>query len=89
MEKKLVVATCVGSACHIRGSREVVEAMRKELSSRGLEERVEIKPAFCLGRCGAKEDGITVLVGEEIVEGVTVTDVRRLFDEKIVPLARA
>lgn len=78
------VAICVGSSCHLKGSHDVIEAMRKEVKTRGLESRVELKAAFCLGKCGY--DGVTIKVGDKILTGVTEERVSAVFDAEIIPL---
>lgn len=42
---------CVGSACHLKGSYEVIEVFKYLIRSRGVSDKVEIKAAFCLGHC--------------------------------------
>lgn len=48
---KLVV--CVGSSCHLRGSRQVVERLRKLIEENKLEVSIEFSGIFCLNRCQA------------------------------------
>ena len=82
----LSVAICVGSSCHLKGSREVIEAMRAEVKKRHLEGKVELKAAFCLGKCGY--DGVTIQVGDKIITGVTAERLSAVFEERIAPLAK-
>lgn len=42
---------CVGSACHLKGSYEVIETLKKLIRSLNISDKVEIKGSFCLGRC--------------------------------------
>jgi NADH:ubiquinone oxidoreductase subunit E len=76
----------VGSSCHLKGSREVIEAMRAEVKKRHLEGKVELKAAFCLGKCGY--DGVTIQVGDKIITGVTAERLSAVFEERIAPLAK-
>jgi NADH:ubiquinone oxidoreductase subunit E len=82
----LSVAICVGSSCHLKGSHDVIEAMRAEVKKRHLEGGVELKAAFCLGKCGY--DGVTIQVGDKIITGVTVERLPSVFDREIAPLAK-
>lgn len=79
----LSVAICVGSSCHLKGSHEVIEAFRTEVKKHHLEEKVELKAAFCLGKCGY--DGVSVKVGEEILTGLTPEKVPAFFEEVVLP----
>lgn len=83
MDNTIEVALCVGSACHLEGSQQVIEAIKNEVKNRGLEEFVLLKGAFCLGKCGYH--GVTVKVGDEVLPGITLEGVPALFEEKILP----
>ena len=47
----LTIVVCVGSACHIRGSYSIINKLQELIAARGLEDKVEVKAAFCLGHC--------------------------------------
>ena len=46
------VTVCVGSSCHIRGSRSVLKRFAEILRAEGLEEKVALVGSFCMERCG-------------------------------------
>jgi NADH:ubiquinone oxidoreductase subunit E len=80
------IAICVGSSCHLKGSYDVIEGFRREVEKRGLADRVELKAAFCLGKCAF--DGVTIKVGEKIITGVTVGNLPSVFAKEVAPLAK-
>jgi NADH:ubiquinone oxidoreductase subunit E len=47
----LNVSVCVGSACHLKGSYDVIEKLKECVIKNNLEDKVTIKAAFCLGNC--------------------------------------
>lgn len=47
----VVVSVCIGSACHLYGSYEIINKLRELLAKNGLDEKVKIKATFCLGNC--------------------------------------
>jgi len=53
------ISICVGSSCHLKGSREVVERLEQLIGQHNLAGRVELTGTFCLGRC---KSGVSVLV---------------------------
>ena len=55
---------CVGSSCHIKGARRVVEGLTKLVKESGMSELVRLSGSFCMGRC--EEDGVSVKVDGEI-----------------------
>ena len=51
------VTVCVGSSCHIRGSRNVLKRFAEIIKQEGLEndvalEEVALVGSFCMERCG-------------------------------------
>lgn len=59
---KLRVTVCIGSSCHLKGSRQVVEELRNLIEDNNLEDKVEIAGTFCLGQC---QKGVCVTIGEQ------------------------
>ena len=55
------VTVCIGSSCHIKGSRQVVEHLQKLISENNLGDKVELAGSFCLGRC---QEGVCVTVDD-------------------------
>lgn len=45
------IEVCIGSACHLKGSYEVIEHFKNKIKENRLENDVELKAAFCLGNC--------------------------------------
>ena len=78
------IALCVGSSCHLKGSHDVIEAFTEEVKKRHLKDKVELKAAFCLGKCGY--DGVSVKVNEKLLTGVTSAGVSTFFDREVMPL---
>lgn len=55
------VTVCIGSACHIKGSRQVVERLQHLIAQEKLGDSVELGGTFCMGRC---QDGVCVSVDD-------------------------
>lgn len=51
------ITVCIGSACHVKGSRLVVERIQQLIDEKNLAEKVELAGTFCLGRC---QEGVCV-----------------------------
>ena len=45
------VSICIGSACHLKGSREVIPKLQKLVSENGLDGKVDLNGDFCSGNC--------------------------------------
>ena len=48
----VTVTVCVGSSCHLKGARDVIEQFNELLSRHGLLAQVTLKGSFCMERCG-------------------------------------
>ncbi len=73
------VTVCIGSSCHIKGSRQVVEQLQELICSNGLEDKVELAGTFCMGRC---QEGVCVTV-DDAFHSVTPESVEAFFTEYI------
>ncbi len=78
---KLRVTVCIGSSCHLKGSRQVVEELRNIIEDNGLEDKVEIAGTFCLGQC---QKGVCVTIGEEFYS-VSPDSVEEFFKNEVEP----
>lgn len=47
----MTINVCIGSACHLQGSYEIISSLEKLVKNNNLEDKIVIKAAFCLGNC--------------------------------------
>ncbi len=78
----LSVSVCVGSSCHVRDSRSVIDGLQEAIRARNLDASVDLRAEFCLGHC---IDGPNVKVGDKIVGNVVPESVEEFVDTHIVP----
>ena len=71
---------CIGSSCHIKGSRQVVEQLQYLISEKDLGEKVELGGTFCMGKC---QQGVCVTVNDEFYS-VTPDSVGEFFEKEIL-----
>ena len=55
------VTVCIGSSCHIKGSRQVVEQLQYLIAQNDLKDKVELGGTFCMGKC---QQGVCVTVDD-------------------------
>ena len=69
----MIVTVCIGSSCHLKGSREVVTELQRLISEHDLNDKVELKATFCMNNCEkgvcVTVDGALFSVSPETVEG--------------------
>ena len=73
------VTVCIGSSCHIKGSRQVVEQLQQLINENNIGDKVELGGTFCLGKC---QQGVCVTVDEEL-HSVTPENIKELFENEI------
>ena len=73
------ITVCIGSSCHIKGSRQVVEQLQYLISENKLEDKVELSGAFCMGRC---QEGVCVTV-DDVFHSVSPDTVNEFFEKEI------
>lgn len=77
MAKKIQI--CMGSACHLKGSPLIAQALQVELERREKAGEVtfELWGSFCQSECA---DGVVVKINGETYKHVTVADVPSLIN---------
>ena len=73
------VTVCIGSSCHIKGSRQVVEQLQYLIASNNLGDKVELGGTFCMGKC---QKGVCVTVDNDFYS-VTPETVEEFFNNNI------
>ena len=73
------VTVCIGSSCHVKGSRQVVEKLQQLISDNNLSEKVELAGTFCMGKC---QQGVCVNVDDHFYS-VTPDSAADFFEENI------
>jgi len=80
----VTVTVCVGSSCHIRGSRAVLKRFAEIIRVRHLEDDVVLLGSFCMEHCGEsmnwKFNGEYLSSGS--VEQAEVTLLRKLAEAR-------
>ena len=73
------ITVCIGSSCHIKGSRQVVEQLQYLIAEKDLGEKVELGGTFCMGKC---QQGVCVSVNDEFYS-VTPDNVAEFFAKEV------
>ena len=75
------ITVCIGSSCHIKGSRLVVEELQRLIQEHDLAGKVELAGTFCMGKC---QQGVCVTADGQF-HSVTPDTVRAFFAETVLP----
>ena len=74
------ITVCIGSSCHIKGSRQVVEQLQYLIAENNVGEKVELGGTFCMGKC---QQGVCVTVNDEFYS-VTPETVGEFFTNVVM-----
>ena len=74
------ITVCIGSSCHIKGSRQVVEQLQYLIRENHLDDKVELSGTFCMGKC---QQGVCVTVDDEFFS-VKPDTVKDFFSENVL-----
>jgi len=59
----LEINVCVGSACHMKGSYNVIQTFQQAIEDHSLHGKIALKAMFCMKQC--HKNGVSLRVGEE------------------------
>ena len=76
----LKITVCIGSSCHIKGSRQVVEQLQYLIAKNALGDKGELGGTFCMGKC---QQGVCVTVNDSF-HSVTPETVEEFFAQEVL-----
>ncbi len=76
---------CVGSACHLKGSYDVINIFKSCVQSRNAADEIEIKAAFCIGHC---TEAVSVCFKDKIYS-INADTAENFFDNIVMSSLRS
>ena len=74
------IMICVGSTCHLGGSKKVVTRFQELVDEHKLQASVELAGKFCMGKCG---EGVSVMIDENVFS-VKPEEVDEFFKREVL-----
>lgn len=81
----LKINVCIGSACHLKGSYNVINSLQQLIEEYKVEDQAEVDAIFCLGHC---TEAVSVRLDDGEVVGVSGSAVREFFITRVLPAIR-
>ena len=75
------ITVCIGSSCHLKGSRAVVEKLERLIFERGLKDDIALCGSFCMGQC---QTGVSVRL-DNTYFSLTPENTERFFIQTVLP----
>lgn len=74
------IMICVGSTCHLCGSKKVVARFQELVAEHKLQASVELVGKFCMGKCG---EGVSVMIDDQVFS-VKPEEVDAFFKKEVL-----
>ncbi len=75
------ITICIGSSCHLKGSRQVIENLQNLINENNLQDKVELSGTFCLGNC---QKGVCTAIDDEFYS-LSPETCESFFNENVLP----
>lgn len=76
----MIITICIGSSCHLKGSREIVQTLEKLIALHQLDDKIELNGSFCIGQC---VKGVCVKINDELFSLIP-DDTEKFFKEEVL-----
>jgi NADH:ubiquinone oxidoreductase subunit E len=74
------LCVCIGSACHVKGSYNVIQTFQQLIEEKSLHDKINFKSGFCMRQC--QHGGVSVTVDGEQFH-VLAEDCRDFFRTRV------
>ena len=75
------ITVCIGSSCHVKGSRQVVKELQRLIAEHNADDKVELSGTFCMSQC---QLGVCVTL-DDAFHSVTPETVVEFFNTNVLP----
>ena len=75
----ITIHVCIGSACHLKGSYQIIEKLEELIQKNDYNDKVLIKASFCLGHC---TQAVSVKIDKDVYS-VSPSTVEEFFNDTI------
>ncbi len=76
----MIITICIGSSCHLKGSREIVKRLEDLINLHNLKDKIELNGSFCMGQC---VKGVCVKF-EETIFSLTPSSTEEFFQKEVL-----
>ncbi len=77
----VTIFVCVGSACHLKGSYNIINQLQQIIEDKNLGEEVAVKAALCLGNC---MNAVSASIDGGEVVSLSNENVRSFFEKDVM-----
>jgi NADH:ubiquinone oxidoreductase subunit E len=74
------ITVCIGSSCHLKGSRQIVEELQYLVAENKLKDSIELGGTFCMGNC---QKGVCVTLDDKFFS-LTPETTKDFFQKEVL-----
>jgi NADH:ubiquinone oxidoreductase subunit E len=74
------ITVCIGSSCHLKGSRQVVESLQYLIAQNNLKDVVDLNGTFCMNNC---QNGVCVTLDGKTYS-LTPETTKTFFETEVI-----
>ena len=78
------ITVCIGSSCHVKGSRQVVKTLQRLIAEHNIGDKAELSGTFCMSQLG-----VCVTVDEEFYSVTPETAEQFFLDHVLAKVKNA
>ncbi len=75
------ITVCIGSSCHLKGSRQVVEQLQYLIAQHNLKDKIDLGGTFCMGNC---QNGVSVTLDDKLYS-LRPDTTKDFFEKEVLP----
>ncbi len=75
------ITVCIGSSCHLKGSRQVVEQLQYLIAQHNLKDKIDLGGTFCMGNC---QNGVSVTLDDKLYS-LSPDTTKDFFEKEVLP----
>ena len=75
----MTITICIGSSCHLKGSRTIIQKLEELITEHQLNDKIELNGSFCMGECS---NGVCVKINDELFS-VSPETVNTFFENEV------
>ena len=73
------IIVCIGSSCHLKGAKEIIERLQQLIEENDLSSKVELAGTFCMNNC---QNGVSVTRDGELFS-LSPDDTEAFFQNEV------
>ena len=77
----MTLTVCIGSACHLKGSKETTRILEGLIDEHHLRDQIQFYAAFCMGNC---QNGVSVTLDDRPFS-LSPESTRPFFENNVLP----